>query len=398
MKSGLPHASVNVTPSPSRRSTYLHLDRVAPNLYRHRVSGLYYGFHKIAGKRRSLSLKTADRKTAERKLAEWLRDLGEVDASSPDATLAMLLENFQTVRAAKSKSTARTEGGILREFRASFPKPMSTYVSRVKPSDLAAWLARIRPNKRASTYNRWRLWLRQLFDLSVMDGIVARSPFVDHLLPLAKKERVVRLIPTEDEFRAMVATIRNPFLEPQLGRRGGQRPAWQHESADFVEFLGLAGVGQAEASALRWSDIDEKRNEILYTRQKTRKPFKTPIYGWLKPLILRLKASRKEGGDAKVFAIREVKHAMATACRTLGYHHFTHRSLRAMRIKRLWEAGVDVKVIAEWQGHSDGGKLILDTYTEVFGSNDSGYRQAQLKKAEAAMQATSASEASQSLL
>jgi hypothetical protein len=86
----------------------------------------------------------------------------------------------------------------------------------------------------------------------------------------------------------------------------------------------LAGVSQAEASALRWSGIDEKRNEILYTRQKTRKPFKTPIYGWLKPLILRLKASRKEGGDAKVFAIREVKHAIATACRTLGYSHFTH--------------------------------------------------------------------------
>ena len=201
---------------------------------------------------------------------------------------------------------------------------------------------------------------------------------MDHLLPLAKKERVVRLIPTEDEFRAMVATIRNPVQEPQLGRQ-------------------VANC-QAEASALRWSDIDEKRNEILYTRQKTRNPFKTPIYGWLKPLILRLKASGKEGGDTKVFAIREVKHAMATACRTLGYPHFTHRSLRAMRIKRLWEAGVDVKVIAEWQGHSDGGKLILDTYTEVFGSNDSGYRQAQLKKAEAAMQATSASEASQSLL
>ena len=95
-----------------------------------------------------------------------------------------------------------------------------------------------------------------------------------------------------------------------------------------------------------------------------------------------------------MFAIREVKHAMATACRALGYPHFTHQSLRAMRIKPLWEAGLDVKVIAEWQGHSDGGKLILDTYTEVFGSNDSGYRQAQLKKAEAAMQATSASEAS----
>jgi hypothetical protein len=29
------------------------------------------------------------------------------------------------------------------------------------------------------------------------------------------------------------------------------------------------------------------------------------------------------------------------------------------------ERRIDVKVIAEWQGHKDGGKLILDTYSHV---------------------------------
>ena len=32
---------------------------------------------------------------------------------------------------------------------------------------------------------------------------------------------------------------------------------------------------------------------------------------------------------------------------------------------RAIELGVDVKVIAEWQGHRDGGKLILQTYSHV---------------------------------
>lgn len=36
-----------------------------------------------------------------------------------------------------------------------------------------------------------------------------------------------------------------------------------------------------------------------------------------------------------------------------------------MFIVRAIELGVDVKVIAEWQGHRDGGKLILDTYSHV---------------------------------
>jgi hypothetical protein len=36
-----------------------------------------------------------------------------------------------------------------------------------------------------------------------------------------------------------------------------------------------------------------------------------------------------------------------------------------MFITRALERGVNVKVIAEWQGHKDGGKLILDTYSYV---------------------------------
>jgi len=31
---------------------------------------------------------------------------------------------------------------------------------------------------------------------------------------------------------------------------------------------------------------------------------------------------------------------------------------------------VDKKLIAKWQGHQDGGQLILDTYTEAFGADD----------------------------
>jgi site-specific recombinase XerD len=36
-----------------------------------------------------------------------------------------------------------------------------------------------------------------------------------------------------------------------------------------------------------------------------------------------------------------------------------------MFVTRAIEKGIDVKVIAEWQGHKDGGKLILDTYSHV---------------------------------
>jgi site-specific recombinase XerD len=47
-----------------------------------------------------------------------------------------------------------------------------------------------------------------------------------------------------------------------------------------------------------------------------------------------------------------------------------------MFITRAIEKGVDVKVIAEWQGHRDGGKLILQTYSHV--NRPHSHRMAQL--------------------
>ena len=44
---------------------------------------------------------------------------------------------------------------------------------------------------------------------------------------------------------------------------------------------------------------------------------------------------------------------------------YTHRSFRRIFVTRAIEQGVNVKTIAEWQGHRDGGMLILGTYSHV---------------------------------
>jgi integrase len=66
-----------------------------------------------------------------------------------------------------------------------------------------------------------------------------------------------------------------------------------------------------------------------------------------------------------VFKINDAKRAIAAACKRLKLPAYSHRSFRRMFITRAIEKGVDVKVIAEWQGHKDGGKLILETYSHV---------------------------------
>ena len=96
--------------------------------------------------------------------------------------------------------------------------------------------------------------------------------------------------------------------------------------------------------------------------------------------IERLKAKSPE---TRIFQIQDAKKALGAACEALNLPHFTQRNLRAMLIKRLWKSGVDVQLIAKWQGHNDNGKLIIATYTKVFSSTDDEYQKSELAKAAA---------------
>src|SRR5206468_9342469 len=114
---------------------------------------------------------------------------------------------------------------------------------------------------------------------------------------------------------------------------------------------------------------------IITFRHKTKSGFAIPLYPQLRPLLERRHSQRAPGVD-QVFAIKNAKKAIAAACRRLKVPDYSHRSFRRMFITRAIERGVDVKVIAEWQGHKDGGKLILDTYSH--GSRAHSRRMAQL--------------------
>ena len=304
-------------------------------------------------------------------------------------TLAALLEKYGASRSDIAHSTKVGEAGRIAKFRLLFPRPMDSLVARVRNSDLAAWLGQVGAEKRASTRNQFRAFARALFDFAVADKVIVKNPFDPKIIRKAKKEHIIRLIPSPDEFEKIIAEIRQPSWKIEKGRHGGQRPMSQHDSADFAEFLGRAGIGQAEAVGLNWEDIDTEREVIHYRRKKTQRAFSTPIFPWLKPLLKRLRTEAGPKPHGPVFKVKNVKNALRGAITRLGLPHFTQRNLRAMRIKRLWEQGVDVKVIAQWQGHSDDGKLIMTTYTEVFGSNAECYERAQLAKAAAAETAMS---------
>jgi integrase len=192
--------------------------------------------------------------------------------------------------------------------------------------------------------------IRAALEMAVQDRIITENP-VTHL-KYKKRATPIRLTPSFEQFCSIVANIRKqPFIPDK------------EQSADFVEFLGLAGLGQAEAAAIKREHVDLDAGRIIVYRHKTDSGFTIPIYPQLWPLIEKLCAGKAH--DERLFSVAAAHRALTAACERLGFPHFTHRSLRRMFITRAIERGADVKVISQWQGHKDGGRLILQTYSHV---------------------------------
>jgi integrase len=322
--------------------------KVGECLYRYSSNGVYYARIKSGGKEIRRSLATTDRDTAKRELARLREEQSYVDRSQGKLSLRELCEQYiKTVQHLKPATIAQ-KTLIVRRLQQDWPSGSLIQISKIKPSDAELWLSRycFGPSAR----NLHIACIKQVFAMALRDNMISRSP-VAHLRS-TKRATPIRKTPSFQEFEAIVSDIRAQAFNADAA-----------ESADFVEFLGLAGLGQAEAAALTQGDVDWDRETITTFRHKTKSGFAIPLYPQVKPLLL--KRRQRGSPNEAVFAIKNAKKAIAGACRRLKLPQYNHRSFRRMFITRAIELGVDVKVIAEWQGHKDGGKLILDTYSHV---------------------------------
>jgi integrase len=327
--------------------------KVGECLYRYSSNGVYYGRIRVDGKEIKRSLETTDRELAKRKLAHFKDEQRQIDRSQGKLTLSELCDRYlKTIQHQKPK-TAERKMCIVGRIKNDWPTGKLTQIAKVKPSDVDLWLSSIaqRANRFGSASRNLHIsCVKEVFALAVRDRIIPVSPALH--LRSAKREKPIRLTPSFEQFKAIIADVRAQVFNADA-----------QDSADFLEFLGLAGLGQAEASSLRRCDVDLEAGRIITFRHKTTTGFAIPIFPQVRPLLERL-CGGKSNGD-RVFKLHDAKKALAGACGRLGLPAFSQRSLRRMFITRAIEKGVDVKVIAEWQGHKDGGKLILDTYSHV---------------------------------
>jgi integrase len=234
------------------------------------------------------SLRTTDKPLAKRRLADLQRDLARVDLTAGKYSLAEMCDRYLATVQSQKPKTVKRKREIAARLKRDFPGGADTPISRTLHSRVGSLLASY--DFGAASYNLYLEFVRAVLALAVEDKVMASSPV--ETLKGKRRSRPTRQTPTPEEFRAIAADIRaqqvfNPLVK---------------DTADFVEFIGLAGLGQAEAGSLTWADIDWQKERITTFRHKTSQGFQIPIYPQLRPLLERMRQERggSPPGEEKV--------------------------------------------------------------------------------------------------
>lgn len=339
------------------------MKRIEPGLYRRAVGtekvGSYFALYSYKGNRVQETLSTTDLGEARRLLRVRRNEDEQLAAGSRSLTLAAAANQWLSTRASGAAATIKNDRLFVRRIKEEWPGGASVLVRKIKPTEVLSFISNLKKLGKgklevSNSYRNHFAWaLRGVFALAVADGVIANNPITT--FEGKGNPDTIKLTPTIEEFRAIVKAIRSQPFSDTAGASG-----------DLVEFMGLAGIGTAECAALQWQDVDLAKRQIHLLRRKTGKAFSIMIYPQLRPLIEKLKAAAKDLDPADpVFAVKDPKKAISTACRDLKLPKYSARSFRRMFITRALELGVDVGVVARTQGHRDGGVLILRTYRHI---------------------------------
>ncbi len=336
--------------SPTQAEKPVFQKTEVPCLYRYSSNGVYYALVKHEGKQKRASLETTDKTVAKRKLGDFQRDLGKVDPSQGRVTLRELCDRYLLTVQNQAPATVYRKKHIIDRLLQDFPGGADAQISKIRQSSLEAWLATYKFGYASQTL--YVLLLKALFDLAVNDKMLLDSPAAK--LECQKVVQPIRITPSVEEFKAILAEVRQQRFNAEA-----------EDSGDFLEFMGVVGVGQAEAGGLQKQHVNVKKKQMTFFRHKTKTPYVVPIFPQAETLLHKLLDRPDLKQTDTLFRIKDAKKALAAACARLKLPAYSQRAFRRMFITRCIEKGIDVKVIAQWQGHQDGGKLILGTYSHV---------------------------------
>lgn len=330
--------------------------KVGPCLYRYK-SGKYYAVLKRGGKQFRQSLRTTDLTLARRKLREFSDGLETKNPDLGRLTLEDWRQRFFETLSGEA-STIYKHKLAIDKLISGWPKDAPRLLDRVRRPHCETWLAGMTELSPATINDRITTATR-FFAMAMDAGAIAKNPMDG--ITYRRRKKPIRATPSEEQFRAIVADLR-----AQKSNGHGA-----DETGDYVELSGLLGLGQAELSGLRRQDVDLDAGIIRVFRRKTKRQFTIPVFPEARPIIERRLKELPLEPETRLLPHDNCKKALEGACRRLKFPKFEPRSLRRFHITRCLRKGIDAPTVAQWQGHQDGGALVLRTYQAEMGLDHS---------------------------
>jgi integrase len=324
-----------------------------PNLYRRQATGVYYLRVKRTGREFRRSLRTTDFALAKRRLREFEGKASRLQ--TVESNKGLLFEDLAERWLSSIKPDMKSSSYIRREGAIQGLSPFfrGELVSKIGRRQIEEWKTKRASKVAAQTANIEAETLRLMLDYAMNDlRILLENPA--RSIKRRKVRSAERLIPSKEDFRALIAQLRN-----------GHKSTG--EAANFVEFLAYSGTRQAEAAAVCWRDVKFDLGLLTITGgsegTKNLQHRTIPLFPPLRRLLEQINANRRSASvGTKLFTIASAHLQIHRACKRLGLQRYSHHSMRHFFCSNCIEAGVDFLTLSRWVGHSDGGVLIGKTY------------------------------------
>ena len=336
--------------------------KVAENLYRLESSSGYYALLKRGGKQFRRSLKTKDRKLADRRLNDLRAKIGCLKIS-PEAKL-----NFEqaanlwlaTNQHALSSNTVKRRKMYIKGLAPFF---RNLPIRNIANQDCDRWVTERGAALASETFVHELDVMKAVFEFALERGLILSNP-AKHI----KRRKIVSkqiTVPSLDQFKQLVSAIRLSD-----GNKDNQKKS--KDGADLVEFLAYSGarigevVGDGDANERRpmlWSDVHFDRGTVFLPGTKTEAAPRTiPMPERLREFLTRLQSEKKPQPTDQITPIKSARKCLQTACKKLALPQFTHHDFRHFFATTCIESGVDIPTVSRWLGHKDGGALAMKRY------------------------------------
>ena len=336
-----------------------HLTRVGDNLYRN-GQDVYYARLHHQGKSYKKCLDTHDRKTAERKLLDFQKQIESRSNEFPDILFEELAVKWlESIKAGVKESTYQLRVKTLKPLTPFFKDKKLRHIKR---EQVQQWATARTIQISARTFNIERETLSMMFKFAKEQLNLLETNPVDAI----KKRKVISkkiVPPTHAQFSELIKVL---YGHDSVTEKVASK---KQDALELVQFLAYSGCRIDEARNVLWKDVDFQKNTLLVTGgitgTKNSKQRVIPLFPPLKELLLRMTDEKDLPATSTVFNHYSSKTAINNACKAMGMEegeYFTHHDFRHFFCTNAIEQDIPDHVIANWLGHSDGGILVKTTY------------------------------------